>query len=85
MDKPIKGELIGKSVRIKESRDPSWLGVSGIVVDETKNTFTIEVDGKEKVIAKEIATFEFDIDDRKITIEGTRLNYRPEERIKKAR
>ena len=81
----VKGELIGRKVKICECKDPTWIGKEGKIVDETKNTFTIEIDGKEKMIAKDIASFEFDLDGRKIKIEGIRLRYRPEDRIKKAR
>ncbi len=81
----VKGELIGKEVRIKDCKDPSWVGRMGKIVDETKNTFKIEIDGKEKVIAKDIAVFEFRVGNETYEIEGTRLKFRPEERIKKAR
>lgn len=81
----IKGELIGKRVRIKESRDPSWVGREGRIVDETKNTFKIEIDGKERIIAKDIAIFEFNLEDKIYEIDGVKLKFRPEERIKKAR
>ena len=54
-------------------------------MDETRNTFRIEENGKEKVIAKDIAVFEFKVGDRVYEIEGSRLRYRPEDRIKKAR
>ena len=81
----VKGELIGKKVRIYDSEDPTWIGKEGKIVDETKNTFTLEVGGKEKVIAKEIAVFEFEADGRKFKVEGRRLKYRPEDRVKKAR
>lgn len=81
----VKGELIGKEVRIKDCKDPSWVGRMGKIVDETKNTFKIEIDGKEKVIAKDIAVFEFRVGNETYEIEGTRLKSRPEERIKKAR
>ena len=81
----VKGELIGKEVRIKDCKDPSWVGRMGKIVDETKNTFKIEIDGREKVIAKDIAVFEFRVGNETYEIEGTRLKSRPEERIKKAR
>lgn len=81
----IKGELIGKTVKIHDCKDPTWIGRKGKIVDETKNTFVVEMDGKEKRIAKDIAVFEFEINGRKFKIEGVRLRYRPEDRVKKAR
>jgi ribonuclease P protein subunit POP4 len=80
-----KDELIGLKVKVKESDDPSWNNISGTIVDETKNTFTIEIKDKQKMIAKKTAKFEFQIQDKKITIDGSKIMYRPEDRIKKIR
>lgn len=81
----VKEELIGRRVTIKECTDPSWANKSGIIIDETKNTFLIEIDNKQKRIAKNIAEFEFEHDGKKTTLEGSRLTYRPEDRIKKSK
>ena len=78
-------ELIGLHVKIKECKDPRWIGKSGLVLDETKNTFLIKIDDQQKTIAKNIATFEFDCDGKKITIDGSKIAFRPEDRIKKVR
>jgi len=78
-------ELIGLHVTIKECEDPSWVDKSGIIIDETKNTFLIEIDNKQKRITKNIAKFEFEYDEKKIMLNGSKLAYRPEDRIKKAR
>jgi ribonuclease P protein subunit POP4 len=81
----VKEEFIGKHVRIKESTDPNWLNKSGLIIDETKNTFLIEIKNKKKRITKKTATFEFEYMGKKIKIKGSRLNFRPEDRIKKSR
>jgi len=81
----VREELIGRHVTIKECTDPNWVNKSGIIIDETKNTFLIEIDNKQKRISKDIAVFEFKDDEKKTTIKGSRLTYRPENRIKKAR
>jgi len=80
-----KDELIGLHVKIKECNDPSWQGKTGVVVNETKNTFLIKIDEKTKKIAKKIAKFEFEIDGKKMILEGSNISYRPEDRIKKVR
>ena len=51
-------ELIGLLVKIKECKDPVWIGKSGLVIDETKNTFLIEIKNEKKMITKKAATFE---------------------------
>ncbi|UCF12854.1 MAG: ribonuclease P protein subunit [Thermoplasmatales archaeon] len=81
----IKDELVGRNVIIKKCTDPNWINVSGKIIDETRNTFLIEIGNQKKRIAKNIAIFEFEYDRRKTVVEGSRLLYRPEDRIKKAR
>ncbi len=83
--KIIKDELIGRRVIIKDCTDPAFVNFTGVVVDETKNTFLIESENKQKIVAKNTATFEFEYKGKKIIIKGSRLIYRPEERTKKAR
>jgi RNase P/RNase MRP subunit p29 len=78
-------ELIGLHVKIKECKDPSWIGKSGLITNETKNTFYLEIDEKQKMIAKNIAIFEFNDGEKKITLDGSKIAYRPEDRIKKTR
>ena len=50
-----KDELIGLQVKIIECKDSDWVGKSGMILDETKNTFLIKTKDKEKTIAKAIA------------------------------
>jgi len=87
MDKKTfaKDEFIGLQVKIKECKDPSWIGKTGLILDETKKTFLIEINDQHKMIAKNIATFEFDFEGNKIAIDGSKIVYRPEDRIKKVR
>ena len=80
-----KDELIGLTVKIKDCSDPRWIGKSGKILDETKNTFLIEINNQQKKIAKNIASFQFNIDGKKIIINGLKIMYRPEDRIKKIR
>ena len=78
-------ELIGLYVKIKECKDPSWIGKSGLIINETKNTFYIKINNRQKMIAKNIAIFEFNDGGKKITLDGSKITYRPEDRIKKTR
>ncbi|MCC7575065.1 ribonuclease P protein subunit [Candidatus Woesearchaeota archaeon] len=74
----IKDEFIGKKIKITKSTMKHQQGVEGIIVNETKNTFTILSDGKEKKILKNKK--EFMIEETKIN--GKKIQKRPEERIK---
>ena len=79
----MKREFIGLNVEIIGSAHPSYRNVSGIVVDETKNTLTVEVDGREKMIPKPGNDFQFTFQGNKIAIKGDDIRHRPEDRIKK--
>jgi len=84
-DRIVKDELIGRYVTIKECTDPNWINLSGRIIDETKNTFLLKIGNQNKRIAKNIATFEFGCERKKTVVEGKRLLFRPEDRVKKAR
>ena len=81
----VKDELIGRHVIIKECTDPTFVNIYGTIIDETKNTFLIEIKDKQKRVVKSTAKFEFEYNNKKINIKGSRLIYRPEDRTKKAR
>jgi len=80
-----RDELIGLKVKILECTDPKWNGCSGLVIDETKNTFHIQTGQGIKKIAKKTAIFEFTQKGEKIRINGEKISFRPEDRIKKVR
>jgi ribonuclease P protein subunit POP4 len=81
----ISDELIGRTVTIIECTDPSWVHQTGLIIDETQQTFLIEIEKKQKRIAKQTATFAFEYHGKKTIVKGSRLVYRPEDRIKKTR
>jgi ribonuclease P protein subunit POP4 len=76
-------ELIGLEVRVIESSCGGRVGVGGMVVDETKKTFTIETPKGEKTVPKEECVFEFNLGGgEKAVIEGKKILKRPEDRAK---
>ena len=81
----FRHELIGLPVKVVKSSHKGFVGIEGKVVNETKNTLTIEEDDyKEKIIPKGVATFHFNLPDGNIIeIEGKIIIARPEDRIKK--
>jgi ribonuclease P protein subunit POP4 len=78
-----KHELIGLAVLVRESTDPSLVGVRGTVVDETRNTLLVETPKGEKRVPKHGTEFAFGAD--AVRVSGDDLLFRPEDRIKKAR
>ncbi len=76
-------ELIGLVVEVVESKDPTLKDRTGRIVDETRNTITIEAGGKRKTIPKGICTFRFALESERIEVLGSALVNRPEDRIKR--
>ena len=80
----VRSEFIGTEGQIAVSTHQDYVGLSGPVVDETKNTFTILHAGKAKSVVKEAAVFRFKFHDGTIVeIDGKLLMGRPEDRLKK--
>lgn len=80
-----KHELIGLSAKVISSSDSSLKGISGKIVNETKKTLRIEVDGKEKVLLKKGTVLLLNIKNQEIKLNVSHLTFRPEDRIKKAK
>jgi ribonuclease P protein subunit POP4 len=80
----INGEFVGTEGRITESRHSGYVGISGKIVNESKNTFTIMHGGTVKIVVKETAIFRFKVSDGTVVeIDGKLLVGKPEDRLKK--
>lgn len=79
----IRHELIGLNTEIVNSLNKNNLGISGVIVNETKNMFTIRTDEKDKNIQKAENVFVMTLpSNRKVKVDGSIINVRPEDRIK---
>ncbi len=76
-----RAEFIGENVTISHHSDPSLCGVSGKIVDETRETVVIETNGLKKIVSKRSAKFMFENGE----IVGSKIAYRPQDRIKKVK
>jgi ribonuclease P protein subunit POP4 len=80
----VQHEFIGLETKVVRSSNPHVVGISGKVVNETRNTLTILQDGNRRVIIKDTAVFEFALSNGTVVeIEGKVIIGRPEDRIKK--
>lgn len=78
-----KIEFFGSCFEITRSTCPSLVGATGIVIKETKNTFTIiNQENKVKVIPKLHSEFRFTVDGAQFTILGNHLHQRSVERAR---
>ncbi len=79
----VRHELIGLRTEITESSNPTCTGISGRVVDETKNLLIIKTGKGEKKIQKRNTKFIFTLPDRtRVKVDGSLLVARPEDRIR---
>ena len=80
----IRYEFIGTEAKISKSTHPDYVGASGKIIDETRNTLTMLHEGKRKIVIKESAVFHFKFSDGTIVeIDGKLLAGRPEDRFKR--
>jgi len=80
----LQHELIGLRTEVEDSTNREVEGLSGTVVDETRNMLVIEnASGKGKKIAKAGTTFVFALPEVRVRLRGDMLVSRPEDRIKK--
>ena len=74
-------ELIGLHTVIVNSTNSQVVGLSGKIVDETKSMFVLETSNGLKSIPKSISQWGFDLDGKKITLDGASLLRRSYERV----
>ena len=70
---------IGQLLTVVDSTDPTLIGRSGNVIDETQKTLTILENGLERVLGK--AAIQFTLNDGKTVLSGSFLRQRPEDRM----
>jgi ribonuclease P protein subunit POP4 len=79
----VNHELIGLRVKIFNCKNPQLNGFEGTVINETKNTLSIQSNNKVKIIPKDISIFHFYLpNDRIVEVNGKILIGKPENRLK---
>ncbi len=77
-------EFIGTEAKVAKSKHAGYVGISGEVVDETRNSFAILHEGMKKNVIKDSSLFHFRFSDGTlIEIDGKLVVGRPEDRLKK--
>jgi ribonuclease P protein subunit POP4 len=81
----IREEFIGTQGKVTRSQHADYVGIHGKVMDETKQTFVIQHEGKMKRVIKESSIFNFTFPEGTVVeIDGKLLVGKPEDRLKKA-
>ncbi len=80
----VRHELIGLKVLVEKSTNKLQQGLSGTIVDETRQTLTLRDSAGEKQVLKDQCVFVFSLpSEKKVRVDGKVLVSRPEDRIKK--
>ncbi|MGF3523113.1 MAG: ribonuclease P protein component 1 [Candidatus Bathyarchaeia archaeon] len=80
----ISQEFIGTQSQVAQSSHAGYVGISGKIIDETKNTFLIQHENETKRVVKDVAVFHFTFSDGTVVeIDGKLLVGKPEDRLKK--
>jgi len=72
------GTWIGSMMNIVESNDPTLVGRTGLVLDETKNTLVMLEKDSQIRIGK--ASIKFTLDNSDVVVQGALVGQRPEDR-----
>jgi len=81
----VNHELIGLRVTLVESTNRDAVGLSGRIIDESRNIFKLECRGQEKTVAKQHNTFEFTMPEgEEVRVAGDLVVGRPEDRVAKS-
>jgi len=75
-------EVMGQVVKVISSGNETLVGLTGRVVDETKNMLMIETGDRIRKVLKKEVKLELSTQDGKL-LDGSDLVGRPEERLKK--
>jgi len=80
----VQGEFIGLNAKVVKSTNPSYVGITGKVIDETRNTLVIRHENEDKVVFKGVAVFHFTTPDGTVVeVDGNVIMGRPEDRVKR--
>lgn len=79
----LKHEFIGLEATVSRSLNRAQEGISGRIIDETRNMLTIETPEGDKRLVKKDCFFVLLLEEGKVEVNGSLLEGRPEDRVKK--
>lgn len=77
----LQHEFIGLDAQVLQSTNPQLIGLNGTVTNETKSMIELNTVNGTKLIPKSINTWNFTVNNQKITVDGTRIQKRPFDRL----
>jgi ribonuclease P protein subunit POP4 len=80
----VQDEFIRLKAKVVKSSNADCVGISGTVIDETRNTLSIRQNDADKMVVKDSSVFHFTMPDGTIVeVDGKVILGRPEDRLKK--
>ena len=79
MSDSIHLPFLARNLTVVASSDPSLVGISGQVLEETRRTIIVQSETGEKALAKTV--IQFTLDSEKDVIDGAAVTQRPENRV----
>ena len=77
----LQHEFIGLEAQVLQSTNPQLIGLNGTVTNETKSMIELNTVNGTKLIPKSINTWNFTVNNQKITVDGKRIQKRPFDRL----
>jgi len=80
-DNIFKHEFVGLDTQITESTNPQVIGLNGTIINETKSMFTLNTEKGIKSFPKFNNSWKFVINNQNVTVDGSKIQKRPFDRI----
>ena len=80
-DNIISHEFIGLNTQVVKSSNPQIVGLNGRVIEETKSMFRVNTAKGTKFIPKSNNNWQFTVQNKQVTVEGSKITKRPFDRI----
>ncbi len=78
----LRHEFIGLFTDVLSAPNPTHKGISGTIIDETRQMFLINSEDKRRMVPKRYAIFQVKLPDgRKVEVSGSALVMSPEKRV----
>jgi ribonuclease P protein subunit POP4 len=80
-DNISRHELIGLDTQIADSTNSQIIGLNGTIINETKSMFSVNTVNGVKMIPKSNNSWKFNVNGQQITINGSKIQKRPFDRL----
>ena len=80
-DNILKHEFIGLETQITQSSNLQFIGLNGTITNETKSMFTVNTIKGTKSIPKANNTWRFSLQNKEVSLDGSKIEKRPFDRL----